>query len=202
MTDRIIIGVTGASGVALGVSALRLARAAGLETHLVLTKAAELTLGYETALHPRDVRAMADVDYAIGDVGASIASGSFETRGMLIAPCSMKSLGEIAHGVGATLLARAADVCLKERRRLVLMPRETPLHAGHLRAMLTVTEIGAVVMPPTPAWYAETQTLDEATDQLAARALSLFGVAAPGLKRWGEELEKGRRRGGRGADSD
>lgn len=194
MTNRrLIIGISGASGVALGVRALDMARALGLETHLVMTKAAEMTLGYETAHHPKDIAAMADVAYAPGDVGAAIASGGFKTLGMLVAPCSINSLSEIAYGGTKNLLTRAADVQLKERRRLVLMVRETPLHTGHLRAMTQASEIGAVIMPPTPAWYAAPRTLDEVVDQLVARAFDLFGLDAPGAKRWGEDLGKGRR---------
>ncbi|MBX2854937.1 MAG: UbiX family flavin prenyltransferase [Rhodobacteraceae bacterium] len=192
---RLIIGITGASGVILGVKALQLAASVGVETHLVMSKPAEMTLGYETNCHPRDVAAMADVVYQPGDVGAAIASGSFRAMGMLIAPCSINTLSEIAYGLANNLLTRAADVQLKERRRVVLMVRETPLHTGHLRAMTQASEIGAVIMPPAPAWYAEPKTLGEVEDQLAAKALDLFGIEVPAMKRWGEDLTKGRRGG-------
>lgn len=192
---RLIVGISGASGVALGVRALEMAAEAGVETHLVMTKAAEMTIGYELDRNPRDVAALATVAHALQDVGASIASGSFRTVGMLIAPCSMRTLSEIAYGMTTTLLTRAADVALKERRRLVLMARETPLHTGHLRAMTQASEIGAIVMPPVPAFYAEPKTIDDVVDQLAARALDQFDIDVPPMKRWGEDLSKGRRRG-------
>lgn len=192
---RLVIGITGASGSVLGVRALQMAIALGVETHLVMSKPAEMTIGYETDWHPKDVAALADVTYAPQDVGAAIASGSFRTLGMLIAPCSINTLSEIAYGTTNSLLTRAADVQLKERRRVVLMVRETPLHTGHLRAMTQASEVGAVIMPPVPAWYAEPKSVEDVTDQLAARALDLFGLSAPEMKRWGEDLEKGRRGG-------
>lgn len=195
--QRLIIGLSGASGAILGVRALELAKALGVETHLVMSKAAEMTIGYETAYHPKEVAALADVVYANADIGAAIASGSFRTMGMLVAPCSVKTTSEIAYGLGGELLTRAADVVLKERRKLVLMVRETPLHTGHLRAMTQASEIGAVIMPPAPAWYAEPQTVAEMEIQLVARALEQFRLEPPDLKRWGEDLEKGRR-GGKG----
>ncbi|MCI4662555.1 MAG: UbiX family flavin prenyltransferase [Neomegalonema sp.] len=193
--QRLIIGISGASGALLGIRALQMAQALGVETHLVMSKAAEMTIGYETPYHPQAVREMATVAHRIEDVGASIASGSFRTLGMLVAPCSINSLSEIAYGMTSSLLTRAADVQLKERRRVVLMVRETPLHTGHLRAMLQASEIGAVIMPPVPAWYAEPKTNDEIVDQLAARALDPFGLEAPQAKRWGEDLSKGKRGG-------
>ncbi len=196
-TQRLLIGITGASGAILGVRALEAARAIGVETHLVMTKPAELTIGYETDLHPKDVAALADVTYGISDVGAAIASGSFRTLGMLVIPCSINTVSEIAYGLASNLLTRAADVVLKERRRLVLMVRETPLHTGHLRAMTQASEIGAVIMPPAPAWYAEPKSLEEVEVQLVARAFDQFGLDAPDAKRWGEDLAKGRRGGGR-----
>lgn len=192
---RMVIGITGASGSILGVRALETARRLGVETHLVMSKAAEMTIGYETDRHPKDVAALADVVYGIADVGAAIASGSFRTLGMLVAPCSVNTLSEIAYGATNSLLTRTADVQLKERRRVVLMVRETPLHTGHLRAMTQASEIGAVIMPPVPAWYAEPKSLADVEEQLIARAFDLFGLEAPEARRWGEDLAKGRRGG-------
>lgn len=189
----LIVGVSGASGMAYAVSALDLARAAGVETHLVVSRAAEMALSYELGLSLKDLRARADHAYAVGDVGAPISSGSFPTLGMLIAPCSIRTMSEIATGVTASLLTRAADVVLKERRRLVLMVRETPLHLGHLRRMTELTEMGAIIAPPVPAFYAEPQSVDDLVRQSVGRALDLFGIAAPGVRRWGDDLEKGRR---------
>lgn len=188
MTDRLVVGITGASGVAYGIRLLEILRPLPVETHLVLSRAAEMTIAYETDRKPADVRALADVTHAIGDVGASIASGSFRTRGMVIAPCSIRTLSEIAYGTTASLLTRAADVALKERRRLVLMVRETPLHAGHLKAMLQVTEMGGIVAPPVPAFYARPQTLAEMIDQTLGRILDLFDIDAGIARRWGEDI--------------
>lgn len=190
---RLILGVSGASGARYAIAALDQLRAAGVETHLVVSKAAEMALGYETGLSIKDLRAKADAAYAFGDVGAPIASGSFRTIGMLIAPCSVRTMSEIATGVTASLLTRAADVVLKERRRLVLMLRETPYHLGHLRTMTAITEMGAIIAPPVPAFYAEPQTLDDLVNQSVGRALDMFGVESPLTKRWGEDLEKGKR---------
>lgn len=181
---RIILGISGASGVIYGIRMLQALRQAGVETHLVLTKAAELTIAYETGLNAKAVRAMADVAHPIGDVGASIASGSFRTLGMIIAPCSMKSLAEIAAGISSNLLTRAADVVLKERRRLVLLPRETPLHLGHLRAMVAATEIGAIIAPPMPAFYGRPKTIDDLVNHAVGRTLDLFGLDANLAHRW------------------
>jgi 4-hydroxy-3-polyprenylbenzoate decarboxylase len=152
-TRRIIVGISGASGIVYGVRVLEALRSTGLETHLVITRSAQVTLGYELSLKVAEVQALADVNHRYDDIGASISSGSFETLGMIVAPCSIRSLSEIATGVTSSLLTRAADVVLKERRRLVLMVRETPLHLGHLRTMTQVTEMGAIVMPPVPALY-------------------------------------------------
>lgn len=188
---KMVVGITGASGVVYGLRMLDALRASGVETHLILTKAAEMTLAYETDLKPRDVRDRADFSYAIGDVGAPCASGSFPCDGMVVAPCSMKSLAEIATGVTGTLLARAADVMLKERRRLVLMVRETPLTLVHLRNMTTVTEMGAIVAPPVPAFYARPETLDDMVDHSVGRVLDLFGVDHDLVRRWKtDEAEK------------
>lgn len=181
-----IVGISGASGVVLGIRLLEQLRALDIESHLVMTRAAELTLAYETDLKLADVHALADVVHPIGDIGASIASGSFRTLGMIVAPCSIRTLSEIVTGVTSSLISRAADVVLKERRRLVLMVRETPLHLGHLRSMTAATEMGAVIMPPVPAYYAELDTIDEATRQTVGRALDLFDLDAPPVRRWGE----------------
>jgi 4-hydroxy-3-polyprenylbenzoate decarboxylase len=181
---RIIVGITGATGTAYGIRVLEFLRAADVETHLVVSKAGHLTRGYETGLSARELEALADVSYAPADVGAAIASGSFRTMGMVVAPCSIRTLAEIASCATSTLLTRAADVCLKERRRVVLLVRETPLHAGHLRAMLGATENGAVVMPPVPAFYTRPRTIEDIVDQTAARALDLFDIEVPGIPRW------------------
>lgn len=185
-SPRLVVGISGASGVVYGVRALARLREAGVETHLVMTRAAKITLAHETDLKVADVEALASVVHRAEDIGASIASGSFRGLGMLVAPCSIKSLSEIASGVTSGLLSRAADVALKERRRVVLMVRETPLHAGHLKAMLAATEMGAIVAPPVPAFYARPDSLDAMIDQTVGRALDLFGLDAPGVVRWGE----------------
>jgi 4-hydroxy-3-polyprenylbenzoate decarboxylase len=186
---RIIVGISGATGFQYGVKALQLLREMDVETHLVMSKAAGLTRQHETAFDRREVESLADVVYPTGAVGAAIASGSFRTMGMLVAPCSMRTLAAIASGVTDNLLTRAADVVLKERRRLVLMVRETPMHLGHIRNMATVTEYGAVVFPPVPSLYAGPQTIDDMLRHSAARALGLLGLDHPSLPRWGEDLE-------------
>ena len=191
--DRLIVGISGASGVVYGVRLLRLLQKLPVETHLVMTKSAELTLAYETDLKVSAVQALADSVYPIGDLGAAISSGSFRTSGMIVAPCSVRSLGEIASGATSNLLTRAADVTLKERRRLVLMLRETPLHLGHLRAMVAVTEMGAVIAPPVPAFYARPQSLEEMVDQTLGRVLDLFGFDTGQVQRWGEPDRKKKR---------
>jgi flavin prenyltransferase len=184
---RLIVGISGASGVIYGVRLLELLRQMPLETHLVLTRPAELTLSLETDRKAAEVRRLADVVHAHGDMSAAIASGSFKTMGMIVAPCSVRSMSEIAAGATTTLLTRAADVVLKERRRLVLLVRETPLHTGHLRTMTALSEMGAVIAVPAPAFYAKPATLAEMIDQSLGRLLDLFGLDAPWLKRWGEE---------------
>src|SRR5881398_788414 len=184
--QRLIVGISGASGVIYGARLLELLRPLAVETHLVMSRSAEVTLALETALKPADLRARADVVHAVGDLAAPISSGSFPTVGMVVAPCSIRSMAEIATGVTTTLLTRAADVTLKERRRLVLMVRETPLHTGHLRTMTALSEMGAVIAPPVPAFYAKPQTLAEMIDQTLGRVLDLFGLDADGVKRWGE----------------
>lgn len=183
---RLVIGISGASGVIYGVRALAVLRSAGVETHLVMTRAAEMTLGYETTWKLRDVHALASVVHRVEDVGAGIASGSFRTLGMLVAPCSVRTLSEIAYGNTTSLLTRAADVVLKERRRLVLMLRETPLHLGHIRAMAAATEAGAILAPPVPAFYAAPRTLEDLVDHAVGRCLDLFGIETDLVRRWGE----------------
>lgn len=185
--QRLIVAISGASGAIYGIRALEMLKAAGIETHLVVSKAAGLSLEAETDLSLADLQALADVVYKPADIGAAIASGSFRTLGMLIAPCSVKTLGEITTGVTSSLVSRAADVCLKERRRLVLMVRESPLHLGHLRSMAAVTEMGAIVAPPMPAFYTRPQSLDEMVRQSVARTLALFDIDAP-MTRWGEDI--------------
>ena len=185
---RLIVGVSGASGVVYGLRALDACREMGVESHLVFSRAAALTLSQETELSMADVNRRADVVHKIGDVGASIASGSFRTLGMIVAPCSVKTMSEIATGVTSSLMSRAADVTLKERRPLVLMVRETPLHLGHLRTMTQLTEMGAVICPPLPAFYARPKTIAEMVDQSVGRALDLFGLSWKPVKRWGEDL--------------
>jgi 4-hydroxy-3-polyprenylbenzoate decarboxylase len=186
MTKPMIVGISGASGVIYGVRALQILRECGIKTHLVMTRSAEMTLGYETDLKLADVQRLADTVHPIADIGAAIASGSYPTMGMLVAPCSIKSLSEIATGVTPSLLSRAADVVLKERRRLVLMVRETPLHLGHLRSMAAVTEMGAVVMPPVPGFYTRPESVDAIVTQSIGRALDLFDIDSGLVKRWGE----------------
>ena len=185
---RLIVGITGASGVVYGLRALDACREMGVESHLVFSRAAALTLAQETELSMSDVNARADVVYKVGDVGAAIASGSFRTLGMIVVPCSVRSMSEIATGVTASLLTRAADVTLKERRPLVLLVRETPFHLGHLRTMTKLAEMGAVIAPPLPAFYAKPATLEEMVDQSVGRSLDLFGLSWRPVKRWGEDL--------------
>lgn len=183
---RLVVGISGATGIAYGVRALEFARKAGVQTHLVVTPAGQQTRQYETELSAKDLAAMADVVYRPSDIGAAIASGSFRTAGMLVAPCSIRTLSAIAYSNGDNLLTRAADVTLKERRRLVLLVRETPLTLGHLRAMTAVTEMGGIVMPPVPAFYLRPSSIDELVDHTVARALDLLGIDVPDMPRWGE----------------
>ena len=175
--------------MAYGVRALDALRELGVESHLVVTRAALLTLTQETDLSPDDLTGRADVTHRLNDVGASIASGSFRTMGMIVAPCSVRTMSEIATGVTSTLLTRAADVVLKERRPLVLMVRETPLHLGHLRTMTALTEMGAIIAPPLPALYANPASIEEMIDQSVGRSLDLFGLSWGPVKRWGEDLD-------------
>ncbi|MDD2868728.1 UbiX family flavin prenyltransferase [Neomegalonema sp.] len=183
---RLVVGVSGASGSVYGVKALEMLRALGVETHLVVSEGGALTAAHELGFRPGDWKGLADHVHSPRNLAASIASGSFRTLGMLVAPCSMRSLAEIATGLTTGLLARAADVTLKERRPLVMLVRETPLHAGHLKMMLQATENGAVIMPPVPAFYAGIRTLDEMVAQTVGRALDLFGLDSPEVRRWGE----------------
>jgi 4-hydroxy-3-polyprenylbenzoate decarboxylase len=182
--QRLIVGISGASGVVYGVRLLEALRGAAVETHLVMSKPAEMALAYETDLKPRDVRKLASAAYAVGDVGAAISSGSFQTMGMIILPCSIKTMSEIATGVTGTLLSRAADVCLKERRRLVIAIRETPLHAGHLRNLMALSELGAIVAPLVPAFYTRPKTIDDIVNHSVGRLLDLFGIETDLVKRW------------------
>ena len=183
---RLIVGISGASGVIYGARLLELLRPLPVETHLVMSRTAEVTLALETDLKPAVVRSRSDVVHAIGDLAAPISSGSFKTIGMVVAPCSIRSMAEIASGVTTTLLTRAADVVLKERRRLVLVVRETPLHTGHLRTLTALSEMGAVIAPPVPAFYAKPDTIAEMIDQTLGRVLDLFGLDTGVVKRWGE----------------
>lgn len=181
---RMVVGISGASGVIYGVRMLDALRDLGVESHLVVSRAALLTLSQETDLSADDLSARADVTHRLADVGAAIASGSFKTMGMAIAPCSVRTMGEIASGVTSSLLTRAADVTLKERRRLVLMVRETPFHLGHLRTMTALTEMGAVIAPPLPALYARPRSIEEMVDQSVGRVLDLFDLDWTPVKRW------------------
>lgn len=186
--QRLIIGISGASGVRYGVRMLEVLRDLPVETHLVMTRTAERTLALETDRPAAEIAALADHRHAIGDLAASIASGSFRALGMVVLPCSVRSMSEIATGVTSNLLTRAADVTLKERRRLVLAVRETPLHTGHLRTMVALSELGAVIAPPVPAFYLRPDSLEAVIDQTVGRLLDLFGLAAPVTRRWGEDI--------------
>lgn len=186
---RLIVGISGASGIVYGVRVLEALRGTGIETHLVMSKSAEITLAYEMSRKVSDVHALADIVHPIQDIGAAISSGSFRTEGMIIAPCSIRTMSQICTGTTDNLLSRSADVVLKERRRLVLMVRETPLHLGHLRSMTQVTEMGAIVMPPVPAFYARPESLDDIVAHSVGRALDLFDLDIDFdlVTRWGEE---------------
>lgn len=181
---RIIVGISGASGFVYGVRLLQMLRALDVETHLIVSKSAQTTMAYETDWKLADVVALADRHHRHDDMAACISSGSYRTLGMVVAPCSMKTLADIASANSATLIARAADVVLKERRRLVLLARETPLHAGHLRNMLAATEMGAIVAPPVPAFYAKPATLDDMIGHTLGRVLDLFDLDAGSVRRW------------------
>jgi 4-hydroxy-3-polyprenylbenzoate decarboxylase len=181
---RLIVAITGASGTVYGVRILQALKESDIETHLVMSDSAKLTMAAETDFQPQQVEALANVVHSAKNVGATIASGSFMTLGMIIAPCSVNTMSEIAWGMTGNLISRAADVALKERRRLVLLVRETPLHAGHLKSMLQVTENGAIVMPPIPAFYAKPNTIDEMIDHTIGRALDLFQIDTDLVRRW------------------
>ena len=188
--SRLIIGISGASGVLYGIRLLELLKGSMIETHLVMSRTAELTLAYETDRKVAAVKALADHCHSNDDLAAPISSGSFLTLGMVVAPCSAKSLAEIASGVTPTLIARAADVVLKERRRLVLMLRETPLHLGHIRNMAAVTEMGGIIAPPVPAMYAQPQSIEEMVDQSLGRVLDLFGLHLDHVTRWDKDAKR------------
>ena len=189
----LLVGISGASGVIYGVRMLKALRTLGIESHLIMSRSAEITLAHETDLKVQDVQALADVVYAPADIAAAPSSGSFRTMGMVVAPCSIRSMSEIASGITSSLLTRAADVTLKERRRLVLMVRETPLHTGHLRSMTTLSEIGAIIAPPVPAFYANPGSILDLVDHSVSRILDLFGLDTGTLSRWGEGSGKGGR---------
>ena len=183
-SNRLVIGISGASGVIYGVRLLQALQEFPVETHLVMTRTAEVTLAHETSLKVAEVQALAGRAHPVDDLAAAISSGSFRTLGMIVAPCSMRSLGEIANGISSNLLTRAADVVLKERRRLVLLVRETPLHAIHLRNMTALAEMGAIIAPPVPAFYNRPQTLDDIIDHTTGRVLDLFDLDTGKVKRW------------------
>ena len=195
-SERLIVGISGASGVIYGIRLLEALRPLPVESHLVMSKSAEITAAYETDFKVKEIHALADVVHAPGDIAAPLSSGSFRTLGMVVAPCSIRSMSEIATGVTSSLLTRAADVVLKERRRLVLMLRETPLHTGHLRNLLQLSEMGAIVAPPVPAFYAKPQSVQDVVDQSVARVLDLFGLESAAIVgRWGEADDPAKTRG-------
>jgi 4-hydroxy-3-polyprenylbenzoate decarboxylase len=183
-----VVGITGATGIIYGIRLLEVLRSLDIETHLIVSRAGQLTRAHETNLSAAALLSLASRQYAPADIAAALASGSFRSMGMIIAPCTIRTLSEIATGVTNTLLTRAADVTLKERRRLVLLVREFPLHAGHLRSMLAVTEMGGIVAPPVPAFYTRPQTINDIVDQTVGRVLDLFDLDTAGFPRWGEEI--------------
>nr|WP_244895579.1 UbiX family flavin prenyltransferase [Gilliamella apicola] len=186
---RLVIGISGATGFAYGIKALELLKPLDIETHLVISKAAQLTHSYEIPnMSLEQIKSLADKVYSVNNIGAAIASGSFKTMGMLVAPCSMRSLAAIAQSLSDNLLTRAADVVLKERRRLVLMIRESPLHLGHIKNMEMVTLMGGVIFPPVPALYQHIDNIDDMITHSVARALDLFDIDIPSLPRWGEDM--------------
>lgn len=184
MQKRLIVAITGASGTIYGIRILEALKHLGVESHLVMSDSAKLTMAAETNYKPAQIEAMADFVHSAKNIGASISSGSFKSLGMVIAPCSIRTLSEIASGVTSSLVSRAADVVLKERRRLVLLVRETPLHAGHLRSMSQVTECGAIVMPPVPAFYVKPESIDDMVNQTVGRCLDLFDLDNALVTRW------------------
>jgi 4-hydroxy-3-polyprenylbenzoate decarboxylase len=181
---RLVIGISGASGAIYGIRMLEMLKKTDIETHLVMSKSAEMTVVYETDYKPKDVKALASVAHPAADIGASISSGSFPTMGMVILPCSIRTMSEIATGVTSSLVSRAADVVLKEKRRLVLGVRETPLHGGHLRTLVTLSDMGAVIAPIMPAFYNKPQTVDDIINHTVGRLLDLFGIDTKLVKRW------------------
>ena len=184
---RLVVGISGASGIVYGIRMLEVLRQTDVETHLIMSKAAEMTAVYETEMKAKDIRDLASVYHPMTDIGASISSGSFHTLGMVVMPCSVRTMSEIATGVTGSLMSRAADVVLKERRRLVLAIRETPLHSGHLRTMLQLSDMGAIISPIMPAFYNKPQSLDDIINHTVGRALDLFGLDAGIVKRWKNE---------------
>lgn len=184
---RLIVGISGASGIVFGLRMLETLKRLNIETHLIVSKAAEMTLVYETDYKPKDLRELAAEYHPMSDIGANISSGSFKTLGMVIVPCSIRTMSEIASGVTGSLMSRAADVVLKDRRRLVLAVRETPLHTGHLRTMTSLSEMGAIIAPIMPAFYNRPQTLDDIIDHTVGRLLDLFEIDAKLVKRWKED---------------
>lgn len=184
--QKLIIGITGASGIIYGIRILEILKNLNIETHLIVSKAAEATLQLETDLKITDLKELASITYSIDDIGAAVSSGSFQNMGMIIAPCSIKTLSQIAYSINDNLITRAADVALKEKRRLVLMLRETPYNLSHIRSMQAVVENGAVVFPPVPAFYAKPQTISDIVDQTVGRALGLVGIDTGNVKRWGD----------------
>jgi 4-hydroxy-3-polyprenylbenzoate decarboxylase len=194
LNPPLLVGITGASGAIYGARLLELLRSCNVETHLIVSRAAQMTLAYETSLKLADVERMATVVYSNSDVGAACSSGSFPTRGMVIAPCSIKTMSEIATGMTGNLISRAADVVLKERRRLVLMLREAPLHIGHIRSMATVTEAGGIIYPPVPAFYAQPKSIEDMVDHTLARVLDLFDIDTGKIRRWTGERERPKNR--------
>ena len=182
---RLVVAMTGASGAMYGIRLLQwLRESAQIETHLMISDAGVLSLHYELDMKRKDVEALADVVHSVRDVGACVASGSFQSEGMIIAPCSMKTLGSVAHGLSDNLITRAADVILKERRRLVLMVRETPFNLAHLRNMTSVTEMGGIIYPPLPALYQKPQSIEEMVDHTTGRVLDLFGIQQTLAPQW------------------
>ena len=195
---RVIVGISGATGIIYGIRLLERLREASVETHLVMSRWGGRTLLHETSYTREQVEALAHVSYAPSDMGAAISSGSFQTAGMIVAPCSAKTLAAIAHGYGDNLVHRAADVVLKERRRLLLGVREAPLSEIHLENMLKLSRMGVVILPPVPAFYHLPKTLDEMVDHTVARMLDQFGIEAPGMPRWSGEMGTGKGEGGKG----
>ena len=190
MTNRMIVGMTGASGAIYGIRLLQVLKTLDVEAHLVMSQSAEVTLAHETVMKVSEVRQLADQWYKIDDIAAAPASGSYQTVGMIIAPCSMRTAGELASGITSNLLTRSADVAIKEKRRLVLMVRETPLHSVHLGNPKSLSDMGVVIAPPVPAFYTRPKGVDEIVDHSIARVLDLFGLAPNNVLRWGENIGK------------